>query len=124
VEVLPISTCERLNLRTIVRGERYCCLLPRCEALRTCRSGFSDLNTSSANVSCFASSRLVLLLICFIFMSCRAPGTEAKNCNGTKGFVDKSPSVLIFVNVSNEKTFFLACDFFTAISLSRSLSIA
>ena len=25
--------------------ELYCCLLPQCEALRICRSGFSDRNT-------------------------------------------------------------------------------
>jgi len=41
-----------------------------------------------------------------------------------KVLLTKVRPYLIFVNVSNEKTFFLACDFFTAISLSRSLSIA
>jgi len=29
------------NDRVISSGDLYCCLLPRCEALRTCRSGFS-----------------------------------------------------------------------------------
>jgi len=28
------------NNRVISSGDLYCCLLPRCEALRTCRSGF------------------------------------------------------------------------------------
>ena len=28
------------NNRVISLGDLYCCLLPRCEALRTCRSGF------------------------------------------------------------------------------------
>jgi len=28
------------NNRVISSGDIYCCLLPRCEALRTCRSGF------------------------------------------------------------------------------------
>ena len=28
------------NIRVISSGDLYCCLLPRCEALRTCRSGF------------------------------------------------------------------------------------
>ena len=28
------------NNRVISSGHLYCCLLPRCEALRTCRSGF------------------------------------------------------------------------------------
>jgi len=27
--------------------ELYCCLLPQCEALRTCRSGFSDRSTTN-----------------------------------------------------------------------------
>jgi len=28
------------NNRVILSGELYCCLLPQCEALRTCHSGF------------------------------------------------------------------------------------
>jgi len=28
------------NKRVISSGDLYCCLLPQCEALRTCRSGF------------------------------------------------------------------------------------
>jgi len=28
------------NSRVISSGDLYCCLLPRCETLRTCRSGF------------------------------------------------------------------------------------
>jgi len=28
------------NNRVIMACELYCCLLPQCEALRTCRSGF------------------------------------------------------------------------------------
>jgi len=28
------------NNRVISSGDLYCCLLPRCEALRICRSGF------------------------------------------------------------------------------------
>jgi len=32
------------NNRVIAVHELYCCLLPRCEALHTCRSGFSDHN--------------------------------------------------------------------------------
>jgi len=30
------------NNRVIAAHELYCCLLPQCEALRSCRSGFSD----------------------------------------------------------------------------------
>jgi len=33
------------NNRVSAAPELYCCLLPRCEALRTCRSGFSDRNS-------------------------------------------------------------------------------
>ena len=33
--------------RVILSGDLYCCLLPQCEALRTCHSGFSDRNISS-----------------------------------------------------------------------------
>jgi len=29
------------NNRVILSGDLYCCLLPQCEALRTCLSGFS-----------------------------------------------------------------------------------
>ena len=47
----PRTGCERRrtiyiyvaltnNNRVISSGELYCCLLPQCEALRTCRSGF------------------------------------------------------------------------------------
>jgi len=32
--------------RVIAAHELYCCLLPRCKALRTCCSGFSDHNSS------------------------------------------------------------------------------
>jgi len=35
----------------IAARELYCCLLPQCEALRTCRSGFSDCNTSPLYMS-------------------------------------------------------------------------
>ena len=31
--------------RVIMACELYCCLLPQCEALRVCRSSFSDRNT-------------------------------------------------------------------------------
>jgi len=31
--------------RVIMACELYCCLLPQCEALRICHSGFSDRNT-------------------------------------------------------------------------------
>ena len=39
-----ISVAQTSNNRVISSGELYCCLLPQCEALRTCRSGFSDRN--------------------------------------------------------------------------------
>jgi len=35
------------NNRVIMACELYCCLLPQCEALRTCLSGFSDRNSST-----------------------------------------------------------------------------
>ena len=31
---------EQAIIREIATHDLYCCLLPRCEALRTCRSGF------------------------------------------------------------------------------------
>ena len=34
------------NNRVIAAHDLYCCLLPQCEALRTCRSGFSDRNSA------------------------------------------------------------------------------
>jgi len=36
------------NNRVIATHDLYCCLLPQFEALRTCRSGFSDRNSSSS----------------------------------------------------------------------------
>ena len=35
-----IRVVRTSNNRVISSGDLYCCLLPRCEALRTCRSGF------------------------------------------------------------------------------------
>ena len=35
-----IYVARTRNNRVISSGDLYCCLLPRCEALRTCRSGF------------------------------------------------------------------------------------
>jgi len=35
-----ICVVRTSNNRVIAACELYCCLLPRCEALRTCRSGF------------------------------------------------------------------------------------
>jgi len=40
-----IYVARTSNNRVIAARELYCCLLPHCEALRTCRSGFSDRNT-------------------------------------------------------------------------------
>jgi len=59
VEALPILTCERLNITTSIRREiathdLYCCLLPWCEALRTCRSGFPIATGLTARQKYFA----------------------------------------------------------------------
>jgi len=35
-----ISVARTSNNRVISSGDLHCCLLPQCEALRTCRSGF------------------------------------------------------------------------------------
>ena len=40
-----IYVAQTSNNRVISAGDLYCCLLPKCEALHTCRSGFSDCNT-------------------------------------------------------------------------------
>jgi len=45
------------NNRVIAARELYCCLLPRCEALRECRSGFSDCNKGKL---CFHGKRKLL----------------------------------------------------------------
>jgi len=37
------------NNRVISSGELYCCLLPQCEALRTCRLDFSDRNRGKSH---------------------------------------------------------------------------
>jgi len=35
-----MCVAQTSNNRVISTGDLYCCLLPRCEALRICRSGF------------------------------------------------------------------------------------
>ena len=40
-----IYVARTSNNRVTLSGDFYCCLLPQCEALHTCRSGFSDHNT-------------------------------------------------------------------------------
>jgi len=44
------------NNRVIAACELYCCLLPQCEALRTCRSGYpiATPSTRSRRISCFS----------------------------------------------------------------------
>ena len=41
-----IYVAQTSNNRVIMACELYCCLLPQCEALRICHSGFSDRNTT------------------------------------------------------------------------------
>jgi len=57
-----IYVARTSNNRVIVSCELYCCLLPQCEALRTCRSGFpiaslscseNVLTSNHANGLCF-----------------------------------------------------------------------
>ena len=40
---------EQAIIREIVTHGLYCCMLPQCEALRTCCSGFSNRNSSKCN---------------------------------------------------------------------------
>jgi len=35
-----VHVARKSNNRVILSGDPYCCLLPQCEGLRTCRSGF------------------------------------------------------------------------------------
>ena len=42
------------NNRVISSGDLYCCLLPRCEVLRTCRSGFPIATLRIQQNQCFA----------------------------------------------------------------------
>jgi len=49
-----IYVARTSNNRVISSGDLYCCLLPQCEALRTCRSGF-PIATSSWLVLATAS---------------------------------------------------------------------
>jgi len=45
------------NNKVISSSDLYCCLLPRCEALRTCRSGFPIATIPNSNVWKDNSSR-------------------------------------------------------------------
>jgi len=40
-----------VTTRVILLGDLYCCLLPQCEALRTCRSGFPIATTVTLNLN-------------------------------------------------------------------------
>jgi len=44
-----VYVAQTSNNRVISLGELYCCLLPQCEALHTCRSGFSNRNSYKLN---------------------------------------------------------------------------
>jgi len=57
-----IYVARTSNNGVISSGDLYCCLLPRCEALRICRSGFPI-----ATISCDLQSRAAYTLFrCFI----------------------------------------------------------
>ena len=47
-----IYVARTSNNRVIVARELYCCLLPQCEALRTCRSGFLIATQVTRGGSC------------------------------------------------------------------------
>ena len=51
-----IYVARTSNNRVIAACELYCCLLPQCEALRTCRSGYpiATPSTRSRRISCFS----------------------------------------------------------------------
>jgi len=49
----------------ISSGDLYCCLLPRCEALRTCRSGFPI-----ATKWCYDQDVEVVLISAFTQRTC------------------------------------------------------
>jgi len=48
------------NNRVISSGDLYCCLLPRCEALRKCRAGFPIATVSMPVVRLFVGSALII----------------------------------------------------------------
>jgi len=61
-----IYVVQTSNNRVTSSGDLYCCLLPQCEALRTCRSGFSDHNTrkpitGSKDLDCSLISNKILV---------------------------------------------------------------
>jgi len=49
------------NNRVIVVLDLYCCLLPQCEALHTCRSGFLTVTQLIQTVLCIQLIQTVLL---------------------------------------------------------------
>jgi len=54
-----------VTTRLISSGDLYCCLLPRCEALRTCRSGFP----------------IATIVTCCTYMFLRISGGEFPRCH-------------------------------------------
>ena len=58
------------NNRVIMACELYCCLLPQCEALRTCRSGFPIATLATMLYSHWPNAQLILKFLwrhCFTF---------------------------------------------------------
>jgi len=51
------------NNRVISSGDLYCCLLPRCEALCTCRSGFPIATVAIAFVIIFITPQMLLIIM-------------------------------------------------------------
>jgi len=58
-----IYAARTSNNRVIAAHDLYCCLLPQCEALRICRSGFSDRNSG-----CFMFARRYTMLYNDVFI--------------------------------------------------------
>ena len=54
------------NNRVISSGDLYCCLLPRCKALRTCRSGFQIATVLFLH--CAQKLQPILYKLCQIFL--------------------------------------------------------
>ena len=69
------------NNRVFSSGDLYCCLLPRCEALRTCRSGFPI----ATQLSFFSQARsnTPRWLTCSANLTCRTFNKQLSNrwCN-------------------------------------------
>jgi len=112
-----ICVARSSNNRVIAACDLYCCLLPQCEALRTCRSGFSDRNTVNRPLmQLFVATALLFLVTvtqktlhgCVHFLT--SYSTLATNPQVRNGLISEVPCLSVRAGILK-----VACELLEAI---------